>query len=173
MAFGAAPNLAQYAPPDLAQTSKISAKILAKSGKPVPGARLLVYHISSARLFQSAPTRPDGECIVPALPYGYYDLAIEAPDGLYIADRVINVAPSGASDVVFTLAAFETGTAALARKHPGSERDPVGVAAMQIRARGRDFWRSPKGVAIIAGVSGAALLAIASGAEAEDEATPF
>ena len=171
--LSAGPGFPQHAPPDLPQAARIKAEIHGATGKPLEGARLLAYHLSSARLFSSAPSGRKGEVLVPALPYGYYDLAVEAPDGLYVSDRSLNLPPSGEAEVILTLAPFGTSTMSLARKHPGSELEPLGVAALRTKATGREFWRSPRGVAIIAGLAGAALFAIAAGAEPEDEPTPF
>ena len=64
-------------------------------------------------------------------------------------------------------------TAPSARKHPGSDQEPSGVAELRRKPKGREFWRSPKGVAIIAGIGGAGLLAIALGSESETVATQF
>ena len=46
---------------------------------------------------------------------------------------------------------------------PGSDLEPVGVAVVSEKATGREFWRGPKGIAILAGLGGAALLAFAAG----------
>ena len=53
---------------------------------------------------------------------------------------------------------------------PGSELEPVGVAVVREKETGREFWRGPKGIAILAGLGGAALLALAAGG-GNDETT--
>ena len=165
--------LAQYTPTDTKGTSKITGKVLDAEGKQVLGARMLAYHLSSEQLFTSEPTGKNGECLIEGLPYGYYDLAIETPDGLFVANRVINLAPAGTAAVMFTVVPYQPSTAPSARKHPGSDREPYGLAKLSRKPKGREFWRSPKGVAIIAGIGGAGLLAIAIGSDSETVATQF
>jgi len=163
---------AQYAAPDATGTSKIRGKVLDADGKSVRGARVLAYHLSSERLFSSERTRRSGEYRIAQVPYGYYDLAIETPDGLFVANRVVNVAPSASAVVTFTILPFDPSTAELTRKHPASEADPAGLAELQSKPRGREFWRSPAGVAVLAGVGGGALLAIAATSDSENDPTP-
>lgn len=165
--------LAQYTPADTEGTSKIAGKVLDADGKQVRGARVLAYHISSERLFTSEPTGKNGEYRIESLPYGYYDLAVETPDGLFVANRVVNVAPAGTAAVLFTVVPYDPSTASKAREYPGSDRESSGLAELRRKATGREFWRSPKGVAIIAGIGGAGLLAIAVGSGSEPAASQF
>ena len=165
--------LAQYTPTGVEGTAKIKGKVLDAQGKQVAGARVLAYHLSSERLFTSEPTNKSGEYLVEGLPYGYFDLAIETSEGLFVANRVVNLPPAGTAAVVFTVVPYEPTTASRARKHPASEQEPSGLAELRRKPKGREFWRSPKGVAIIAGIGGAALLGIAVGSESEPNATIY
>lgn len=165
--------LAQYTPTGVEGTAKIKGKVLDAQGKEVAGARVLAYHLSSERLFTSEPTGKGGEYLVEGLPYGYIDLAIETSEGIFVANRVINLPPAGTAAVILTVVPYQPSTEASARKHPGSEEEPSGVAELRRKPKGREFWRSPKGVAIIAGIGGAALLGIALGSESEPVATVF
>jgi hypothetical protein len=164
---------AQHTAPGVPGTSKIEGKILDAAGAKVRDARVLAYHLSSETLFTSEPTGGEGEFRITDLPYGYFDLAVETSSGLFVADRVVNLAPAGSVVVIFTLAPFRPGDAGQARRHPGREVDPSGTASLSRKPKGREFWRSPKGVAIIAGVAGAGLLAIAVGSDDEFQATAF
>ena len=164
---------AQHTPPDIEGTAKITGKILDTDGKPARGVRVLAAHLSSSAVFTSEPTGANGEYLVAKLPYGYFDLAVETPDGLYIASKVLNLRPAGEAAVIFTLMPFDGSTKRLARKHVGSDQEPTGLAEMHTKPKGREFWGSPKGVAIIASVAGAALLAIAAGSDFEPSATVF
>jgi hypothetical protein len=166
-------SLAQYTPTGVTSTGKITAKVLDAEGEQVRGARLLAYHLSSEQLFTSEPTEKNGECRIEGLPYGYFDLAIETPDGLFVANRVINLAPTGTAAVILTVVPYQPSAAQGARKHPGSDQEPLGQAELSRKPKGREFWRSPKGVAIIAGIGGAALLAIAAGSDSESISTQF
>ena len=49
--------------------------------------------------------------------------------------------------------------------------EPSGVAEVRRKLRGREYWRSPGGVAILSGIGGVALLALAAGSDSEVAAT--
>ena len=51
--------------------------------------------------------------------------------------------------------------------------DCIGHAQVFEKPSGREFWRSPKGIAIIAGIGGVALLAIAAGSGSETDSSAF
>jgi len=154
-----APAEPEAAPP--AGTSSISGRVLGADG-PVAGAVVHAYHLSTETSYDSAPTGGSGQFRIEDLPYGYFDVAVETPGGLYVADLVANVPPAGNTTLVMTLTPGDSAVMA-PRPFPGSAADPVGVAAVSEKATGREFWRGPKGIAILAGLGGAALLAIASG----------
>jgi hypothetical protein len=145
--------------------SRLLGKIQGIEGKPLAGVRVLAYHLSSEAVFKSQPTSSKGSYEIEGLPYGYFDLAVETSDGLFVANQVVNVPPSGKTSISMALAT-EAQAAALgdqARQFPGAEQQPSGVASVDEKATGRDFWRSPKGIAIIAGGGALVLLAIAGG----------
>ncbi len=167
------PARGQHVPENVPGTSRIEGRILDARGREIAGARVLASHVSSGEVFASPPSRDNGKYLVAGLPYGYYDLAVETPAGLFVAERVINLAPAGTAELLLTLVLFDPSTAALARRHAGSGSDPTGLARMEEKPKGREFWRSPKGVAILGGLGGVALLALAFGADSEDPATSF
>ena len=142
-------------------------------GKPVRDALVVAYHVSGQQRFVSSRTGGDGEYQLEQLPFGYFDVGVEVGDGVFVADRVVNLPPAGKAALLLTVQPFQPGTQQLSRKHPGSELEPGGMALLRTRPKGRDFWRSPKGVAILGTVGGAALLAIASGSDDEPQATIF
>lgn len=146
-------------------TSALAGKLIGPDGEPLAGAVLVAYHLSSEAVFRSEPTGRGGDYRIDGVPYGYFDLAIETADGLYVADQVVNVPPSGKA----TLTLEVTATGVEARAFPGSDSPPSGIATVSKKLSGRDFWRSPKGVAIIAGGAGAALLLLAAGGGSDDE----
>ncbi len=165
------PLWAQHNPAGIEGTSKIKGKILHTEGRDrIRDARVLAFHLSSAQLFVSEPTNRGG-FEIRGLPFGYYDLAVETRDGLYAATQVINVAPSGTAALVLTLAPYQPATAGLARVFPARDVESSGVAEVRRKLRGREYWRSPGGVAIISGIGGVALLALAAGSESEVAAT--
>jgi hypothetical protein len=137
----------------------IKATIHGANGKSVAGARLLAYHLSSERVFVSEPTKSNGECGLRDLPYGYHDLAVETDEGLFVASGVINVPPATTSVIVLTLHPAVGESAG--RGFPGSEMDTVGMAELLERVRGRAFWKSPRGIAVLGGAGAVSLLLLA------------
>ena len=166
-------SVAQYTVPDEPGTSRLAGKIIDSKGHKVRDARVLAYHLSSEVLHASEPTHGGGEFRIDDLPYGYYDVAVQTPDGLYVADRVVNLAPAGVTVVILTVVAYQPADEGWTRKYPASELDPIGHAELRKKLKGREFWRSPSGVAILAGIGGAALLSLALGSEDEQVATQF
>jgi len=156
-----------------AGNSILAGKLVEADGKtPLAGARMHVYHLSSEETYVSDPTGPDGKYQMEGLPFGYFDMAIETGEGMFVADQVVNLPPSG--KVVVTLAVARFGTEETrpedeARIFPGSDDPASGVARVSKKATGRQFWRSSKGVAILAGGAAVLLLLIAvSGGSSED-----
>jgi hypothetical protein len=173
ISVAALPIHAQHTPEEIKGTAKITGKVIDSDGDEVRGARVLAVHLSSSRVFAGEPSRANGEYVITGLPYGYFDLAVEIAEEIYVSNRVVNVAPAGTAAVIFTLVPFDPTTEGLTRPHPGSDAKPAGIARLRTKAKGREFWRSPKGVAIVSGVAGVGLLAIAAGSSAESISTSF
>jgi hypothetical protein len=145
--------------------SQISGRILL-AGEPLAGAKVLAYHLSTEELFISEPTSAGGQYIIAGLPYGYFDLAVESAEGIFVADQVFNVPPTGKSVLTFNLVPFSAGAPGTAddrRSFPGTEDDPVGVAQVEEKMKGADFWTSKAGIAILAGAGGTILLLLVGG----------
>jgi hypothetical protein len=152
--------------------SELSGRILSLAGAEVAGASLLAYHLSTEELFTSDPTGGGGEYNLTGLPYGYFDLAIQTADGIFVADQVVNIAPSAKSVLTLTLVPFsasDPGSVDDRRAFPGTEDEPIGVARVEEKMRGAEFWRSKKGVAILAGGGAAALLLLSGGGSSSSQ----
>lgn len=168
-----APCLAQAAPtpgdPALEGTGRIHGKILASDGKtPVTGAVVHACYLDDERAFSSQPSGGSGEFEMEALPHGYVDLAVETPAGIFVANQVLNVTPGGKLGVQFMLTKYEERPADWwsgreRREVPCTGQSPTGVAELHQKVRGKEYFKTPAGIAILAGASGAALLAIAAG----------
>jgi len=165
--------LAQYVAEEVVPTGRIVGTVQDGDGKPVRDAVVVAYHVSGKKRYASAPTKGNGQYKLENLPFGYFDIGVETGDGVFVADRAVNLPPAGKSELNLTIEPFQPGTQKLSRNHPASESDPSGVALLRAKAKGRDFWRSPKGIAILGAAGGAALLAIASGSDDEATATIF
>jgi len=163
--LGWGPALGAGEPEPAVPNSEIRGSVVGTDGKGAAGVEVLVYHLATEEVF-SATTNGKGEFALSGLPYGYYDLAARSADGLYVADQVANVSPTGRNIVEFRLQPFSGSTQADRRAFPGSDDEPIGVArVLDQRLVGESFWRGPKGISIIAGSGALVLLAIAGGSE--------
>jgi len=152
-----------------AEGAKILGTIFGADGKSkISGARVHAYHLSTEETFTSAPTGENGKYEITELPYGYFDLAVETANGIFVANQVANVAPTAKAVLSFTIREYNENDEDARRAFPGTQADSSGVANVRQRLTGRDFWKSPKGIAIIGGSAGAALLAIAAGGGSEE-----
>jgi len=147
---------------EAAGSSVIVGKIEAADGKPAQGVRVLVYHLSTEKLYTSEPTGKNGEYRFEDLPYGYFDVAVETPEGVFVADQVCNLPPSTKIAAQLVLTPFDDTEARPPREFTGSDLASIGWARVKEKPRGADFWKSTKGIAILAGLGGVALLALAS-----------
>jgi hypothetical protein len=158
----------------LAQEGRISGKVISLVDKSdVVGATVLAYQISTEQVIRSSPTDSGGKFSIRDLAAGYYDLAIETPDGLFVADQIVNVPPAGKATINVGVVPdnapilAQTGV----RSYPGSADASAGMMQISERLTGSKFWKSPKGVAILSSAGGAALLALAI--SGKDDSTPI
>ena len=139
-------------------------QIRGQGGSP-EGTVLTAYHIDSKQVFRSEPAKQKGAVTITGIPYGYFDLAVELDGKLYVASQVVVVPPSGKVVVNLALEPYEEDRTGSIRSFQGSESPVEGVARLSRKAVGKEFWRGPAGIAIITGITGAGLLAIASGSD--------
>jgi hypothetical protein len=148
-------------------SSELSGRILSSpDGAEAAGATILAYHLSTEQLFTSDPTSGGGQYSLTGMPYGYFDLAVETAEGIFVADQVVNIPPSATAVLTLTLVLFSAGDPGSVedrRAFPGTEDDPIGVARVEQKLRAGDFWSSKKGVAMLATGGGVALLLLAGG----------
>jgi len=141
-------------------TSKLIGKIYGQDGKPLAGATVVAYHLSSEQTYEAQPTETNGQYSILDLPYGYFDLAVITADGWFVGTQVVNLAPSATGSVNFTLSE-DLGDQV--RSFPGATEDPSGIAQVKEKLKGKAFWTGPKGIAIIVASGAAAVLLIAGG----------
>jgi hypothetical protein len=158
-------------------SSDFSGKVLGTDGLPAVGVEVLTYHLATAELF-SATTDGKGAFTLAALPYGYFDLAARAADGLYAADQVANVSAGGKNVIKLRLQPFNDSTQADLRAFPGADEIPVGLAHVISQQTKESFWRSPKGVAILResavfSAGGVLAMLVFGGGSNEPSASPF
>lgn len=187
VAIALQPTMAQNAPADedaaaqpVTGTGVIKGKVFMTNEKtPVEGAVVHAYHLGSQQVFSSGPTDAKGRYEMGNLPFGYADLFVETPEGVFVANQVVSVPPAAKFNLTFVLSTSEDKT-----KEWWTGREPKQIAVLDKPATGiaeiqedlgtKSFWTSPGGIAIMAGGGALALLAIsASGSSDEPEASPF
>ena len=92
--------------------------------------------------------------------------AVRTPEGLFVGTSVVDVAPARKAIANFSVVPFASGTPR-DRAFPGSEESTAGSAELDRKLTTREFWRSAKGVAILASGGTALLLAIVTSDDEE------
>lgn len=152
-------------------SSEFGGKVFGTDGQPAVGIEILTYHLATAELF-TGTTDAKGAFTLAALPYGYFDLAARSAEGLYVADQVANVSPTGKNVVKLRLQAFSPSIQADRRAFPGADEIPIGVAVVINQGKIESFWRGPRGVSLLGGGGVLALLAFGGGSS-EPVSSPF
>ena len=150
--------------------ARILGRVMDADKTPVRGAKVLAFHLSYAQTFSSSETDDNGRFEIVDLPYGYFDIAVSSPDGLFVANEVVNVPPSGKVALSMTLVPSGTG-AAQPRGFSGLDQTPSGIAQVDSGKAG-GFWGSAKGLAILGGIGGVTLLALALSGGGNNNETP-
>jgi hypothetical protein len=130
----------------------------------VLNATVLAYHLSSASIYRSAPTNEKGKYEITGLQHGYYDVAVETADGLYVGNQVVNVPPDGKATASFSLIE-STSFGPDTREFPGAETPTTGIAQYAKE-------KSKKGIALIAGGSLLVVLLLAAGGSSSSGGGP-
>ena len=165
----------------VAGTGLIRGRVFMTDDKtPLEGAIVHAYHLGSQKVFASAPSDAKGRYELGSLPFGYADLFVETPDGVFVANQVVSVPPAAKLSLTFVLFTNEDKT-----KEWWTGREPKQIAVLDKPATGiaeiqedlgtKSFWTSPGGIAIMAGGGALALLAISASGNnnTEPEASPF
>lgn len=146
--------------------------------KPVARAEVLAYHLESENLFRSTADG-SGKFRLKGLPHGYFDLAVRVDEEFFPVGEVVHLPPKSRRIAVLKIIerderSEEFWNDRAPREYLGPDRGgdgaAAGVADLESRMTGREFWRTGKGVAIIASIGGAGLLALAV---SDDEASAF
>lgn len=150
--------------PAIPRGARITGKVVGgPKGGAMAGAIVRVKFLESGEEWRSGPADRKGRYSIARLPYGYAELTVETPDGSYAGDHVIELSPRG--DIGLDLSLRPMAALPAGFWNAESAAGAHGLASEKQNLRGRDFWTSPAGIAVIAGVGAAALLAIASGSK--------
>ncbi len=158
--------------------SSVEGRVRAPDGKRgVAGAKIHAYNQATGQTYSSEPTGPNGAYRIEGLPFGYFELAVETGDGLFVADQIVNVGPSAKALVLLTLKPYDQQPDSWWADHErrsfsGSEDESSGLAELRRRRTGREFVRSTKGVVLLSTVGAAVLLVIAA-SDDETSASPI
>jgi hypothetical protein len=129
---------------------------------PVQGAVVRAIRGNGAQVFSSMPSDERGDFTLANLPPGSYDIVVELSDGVYVVERTLSI--SEARVYSLSLAAVPADNV---EKHVEAVDKPVKGYAWTLEGRGGKaggFWRTPGGIAIIAGgVVGLVALAASGG----------
>ncbi len=138
------------------------------------GFTIRLHHLRTGDTATAEIDPASGEYVLTGLPFGYFDIEVLDADGRFFGEKAVNVPPSSKIVVNLTVIRFDERSEEwkLARQRAGAEAEASGVAELAIKRRGRDFWKSNKGVVIIAGLGTGVLLAIAAGGGDEAVASP-
>lgn len=158
-------------------TARLAGKVFAADGEtPVEGAVVRVHFLEGDRVVESPGTDGDGEFEIEGLPHGYADLVVASGGDLFVGSRFVVLPPSGKVRVRVSLARREDRSetwwaAKVPLELPRDGGSAAGIAELDTRLRGRDFWKSPAGIAVLAAAGGALLLAITIGGRDDDPGT--
>lgn len=145
-------------------SSTLVGKISSVTETGVTGATVVAYHLSTGEVVRSSPTGPKGRFEMTGLKHGYYDLAIETAQGLFVANQVVNLPPGGKA-----VANLRLVTASIAgegpRDFPGSDQPASGIAQLVKKGNKKII-----GWAVAGGVGAA--LAIGGGGSGGGAASP-
>jgi hypothetical protein len=158
--------------------AEIRGKVYRSDGKTaVSGAVVSAYILESGQVIPSQPTSGNGEFALTGLPFGYADLYVETSEGMFAGSQVVSLSPGGKLAVSLDLSVLADKPSAWwagrePKELPGSGKKPIGVAEVHSKVRGREFWKTPGGIATLGAIGGAVLLAIAASGGGESNASP-
>lgn len=158
-------------------TAAIHGRVLTPDGKKgVTGAVVRLRWLDSGEIVSSPPSANNGNYQIKGLGFGYAELVVETTDGIFVSDRIVDIPPAGSVAADFRVTPFSARTAEYwASRRPATTStvagEPLGLAETREKLAGRDFWKSPAGIAIIAGVAGAIFLAAAVNARGGSRST--
>jgi hypothetical protein len=179
-----------------ARSAEIRGNVLSADGLTgIAGVSVKAAHLETRQIFTSGNTLKDGTYTLAALPPGTYDLAVETPQGLYVADILVDAEPGRSSVVSLALRPAAPGQSDV-QSDPNAEQGQEGQkegekkaddakekegqppaqppeppAEKKKKKKGGGFWRSPGGAAIGI-VGGAVLIGIGANSSTNDDNEP-
>ena len=127
---------------------------------PLQGTVVRAVRGDGVQVFSSLPTDVKGNFSIPHIALGSYDIVVETADGVFVVEKTL--ALSEPKDYGLSLATVPSENV---QKRVAAIDKPVKGYAWTLEGnpKGAGFWKSPGGLAIIAGGGAALLYAILSG----------
>ena len=128
---------------------------------PIPAAVVRAVRGDGVQVYSSAPADERGNYTLQHLEPGTYDIVVEVEDGVFLVERTLSITEP--KDYALSLA---TVPAENVEKSVPAVNKPVKGYAWTLEGKGpkaAGFWRTPGGIAVIAGGVVAAALALGGG----------
>jgi Carboxypeptidase regulatory-like domain len=116
---------------------------------PVPGAVVRAIRGDGAQVYSSMPADEKGNYSISNLKPGSYDIVVEVSDGVFVVERTLSISEAKAYSLSLATVPAENVT-----KEVSAVDKPVKGYAWTLEGKGPKaggFWRTPGGIAIIAG----------------------
>ncbi|MCI0658059.1 MAG: carboxypeptidase-like regulatory domain-containing protein [Acidobacteria bacterium] len=124
---------------------------------PVAGAVVRAVRGDGVQVYSSLPTDAKGNYSISHITLGSYDVVVEMPDGIYVVEKTLAI--SEAKPYGLSLATVPSEN--VEKRVPSIDKPVKGYAwTLEGKTAGGGFWKSPGGIAIIAG-GAVALIALA------------
>jgi len=132
---------------------------------PVSGAVVRAVRGDGAQVYSSLPTDAKGNYSITHMALGSYDVVVEVPDGVYVVDKSLGITEAKSYGLSLATVPSEN----VEKRVPSIDKPVKGYAwTMESNPKAGGFWKSPGGIAIIAG-GAIALVALAlSGGNGDD-----
>ena len=128
---------------------------------PVSGAVVRVVRGDGVQVYSSLPTDEKGSYSISHITLGSYDLVVELPDGIYVVEKSLGLTEAKTYGLSLATVPSEN----VEKRVPSIDKPVKGYAwtleGKSPKAGG--FWKSPGGIAIIAGGAVAIIALILSG----------
>ena len=138
---------------------------------PIQGAVVRAVRGDGAQVYSSLPTDPKGNYSLSNLAPGSYDIVVELAEGVYVVERILSVSEAKAYSLSLATVPAEN-----VEKKVSAVDKPVKGYAWTLEGKGPKvggFWRTPGGIAIIAGgVAGLAYLVLRGDDNKGSNSTP-
>lgn len=160
------------------ERARLTGRIFENDGvTPARGCVVRVHPLETGPVIVSSPTDDKGRFEVEGLAHGYVDLTVERDAAVFASSEIVSLPPKGKVEVDLTLTRLDERSAAwwatrAPLQLPGGQGQATGIAEVRPEIGGRDFWKSKKGIAILAAVGGAVLLAIVIGSRSSPSDRP-